>query len=77
MQKKPDGIGRARWEELKREIIQRSMSKRKTAMSIKAHNKEMNESMADDINRVRSIWDKISDVEVAGNGVVQSNYIVE
>ena len=33
--------------------------------------------MSDSINRVQSIWDKISDVEVTGNGKVQSNYIVE
>ena len=37
----------------------------------------MQGEMSSSINRVQSIWDKISDVDVAKNGMVQSNYIVE
>ncbi len=76
MSHKPSGLGRERWENLRSEMTKRQSSKEQAVEMLKTHSKEMEKKMAHDVNRVQSIQDKITDVDLSGKAVI-SNYILE
>jgi len=72
MRKKPVGISKKRWDKLKGEIMARRLSNRK-ARDLTATSWDPS---AQQVNKVQSIWDRISDIEIEENGKVSSNYIL-
>ena len=77
MQQKPDGIGMSRWNQIKKELVGRAIEQQRTTSAIKRHQRELEEKLSNQLNKVQSIWDKIDDVEVQKDGKVVSNYIME
>ena len=70
-------MSKKRWVSLRREIIDRKVSRRRDTVAIRRHSREMEEKMSNSLNRVMSIPDKIADVEFKPTGKVISNYLVE
>ena len=73
---KPEGIGQKRWETLKKEIVSRKNEKKRAELAYNTRRRTLKEEQSTGLNRVQSMWDKISDVDMMGDCVV-SNYILE
>jgi len=75
--KKPDGIGRDKWNVLSKELRDRQWYRHKTEISLRKHEQGVKTRLSTEINRVQSIWDKIADVNELADGTVSSNYILQ